>query len=92
MKHFALFFKYDTCKLSKKNPKGISHIYIYIYIFIYLFILFIYIFIIFFLGGGVARRAARGEVASRVGFVPFKPIQDLFLANPSLLASPNPKP
>ena len=29
MKHFALFFKYDTCKLSKKNPKGISHIYIY---------------------------------------------------------------
>ena len=33
MKHFALFFKYDTCKLSKKNPKGISHIYIYSFVY-----------------------------------------------------------
>ena len=34
MKHFALFFKYYTCKLSKKNPKGISHMYIYTYKFV----------------------------------------------------------
>ena len=43
MKHFALFFKYYTCRLSKKNPKGISHIYIYIYICFCLSLVLIYL-------------------------------------------------
>ena len=56
MKHFALFFKYYTCRLSKKNPKGISHIYIYICIFLHT-IIYIYIYVGVYENGGTLLEA-----------------------------------